>query len=246
MFKQYKDFNYTNEDFLDIIEEMGLLQQLQILQISKPNKSIDMFFRTEEAADMFVEQHITIRGKPIPFTRKAKRILHVAVKGVHPEVSDDMLLYELEPFIEHCSSIKPNEIHHRGMTFRDGTRQVFVTHLARHIPRSIKIGHRWYLVFYRGQPDLLERPAQQAPAITPPAEKLPDPMDIGEPGPGTTAADELSEATSEESGTSLQIIIDEPMPEASHTSKRVREQEENEQLEKKFLKKKKEKNIHSR
>ena len=170
----------------------------------------------------------------------------MTVEGVHPEVSDDMLLCELEPFVEHCSSIKQNEIHHRGTTFRDGTRQVFVTHLARHIPRSIKIGHRWYLVFYRGQPDLLERPAQQTPAITPPAETLPDPMDVGEPGPGTTAADELSEATSQESGTSLQIIIDEPMPEASHTSKRVREQEENEQLEKKISEKKKEKNIHSR
>ena len=195
----------------------------------------------EEAADMFVKKHIMIMGKAIPFIRKAKRILRMTVEGVHPEVSDDMLLYELEPFVEHCSSIKHNEIHHRGTTFRDGTRQVFVTHLARHIPRSIKIGHRWYLVFYRGQPDLLERPAQQAPAITPPAEKLPDPMDIGEPGPGTTAADELSEATSEESGTSLQIIIDEPMPEASHTSKRVREQEENEQLEKKISEKKKRK-----
>ena len=71
-YKQYKDFDYTNEDFLTIIEEMGLLQQLQILQISKPNKSIDVFFRTEDAADMFVKQHVTIRGKPIPFIRKAK------------------------------------------------------------------------------------------------------------------------------------------------------------------------------
>ena len=232
MFKQYKDFDYTNEDFLDIIEEMGLLQQLQILQISKPNKSIDVFFRTEEAADMFVKQHITIRGKPIPFIRKAKRILHVAVKDVHPEVSDDMLLYELEPFIEHCSSIKPNEIHHRRTTFRDGTRQVFVTHLARHIPRSIKTGHRWCLVFYSGQPDLLEKPTQQTPVImvTPPAEALPDPMDVGEPGPDTSAVDELSEAISEESGMSLQIVVDEPMPEASHTSKRIREPEESEQL----------------
>ena len=152
--KQYKDFDYTNEDFLTIIEELGILQQLQVLQISKPNKSIDVFFRTEDAGDIFVKQHISIRGKPIPFVRKAKRILRVTVKGVHPEVSDDMLLFELEPFIEHCSSIKHDEVHHRGMTFRDGTRQVFVTHLARHIPRSIKIGHRWCLVFYRGQPEL--------------------------------------------------------------------------------------------
>ena len=125
---------------------MGLLQQLQI---SKPNKSIDVFFRTEDAADFFVKKHIEIRGKPIPFIRKAKRILRITVKGVNPEISDDMLLYELEPFNEHCSSVKHNEIHHRGTTFRDGTRQTFVTHLARHIPRSIKIGNRWCLVLQR-------------------------------------------------------------------------------------------------
>ena len=141
-----------------------------------------------------------------------------------------MLLYELEPCIEHCSSIKHNEIDRGGTTFRDGTRQVFVTHLARHIPRSIKIGSGWCLVFYRDQPDLLGRLAQQTPiiTITPPAEELPDPMDIGKPGPGTSAADELSEATSADSGTSLQIVVDEPMPEASHMSKRVREPEESE------------------
>ena len=141
-FKQYKDFDFTNEDFLNIIEDMGLLQQLQMLQISKPNNSVDMLFRREDATDFFVKKHIEIRGKPIPLIRKAKRILRVTVKGVHLEVADDMLLYEQEPFIEHCSSIKHNEIHHRGRTFRDGTRQVFVTHLARHIPRSIKIGNR--------------------------------------------------------------------------------------------------------
>ena len=87
---------------------MGLLQQLQILQISKPNKSIDVFFGTEDAADMFFKKHIVIRGKLIPFIKKAKRMLQVTVKGVHPEISDDMLLYDLEPFIEHCPSIKHN------------------------------------------------------------------------------------------------------------------------------------------
>ena len=50
---------------------MGLLQQLQI---SKPNKSIDVFFRTEDAADFFVKKHIEIRGKPIPFTQKSVMI----------------------------------------------------------------------------------------------------------------------------------------------------------------------------
>ena len=68
-------------------------------------------------------------------------------------------------------------------------------------------------------------------------------MDVGEPGPGTSAVDELSEATSEESGTSLQIVVDEPMPEASHTPKRVREPEESEQPDKKNSEKKRKKHI---
>ena len=38
-------------------------------------------------------------------------------------------------------------------------------------------------------------------------------MDVGEPGPATSVVDELSEATLEESGTSLQIVVDELMPE---------------------------------
>ena len=90
-------------------------------------------------------------------------------------------------------------------------------------------------LFYRGQPDQRGRPAQQTPVITitPPAEELSDPMDVGEPGPGTSAFEELSEETSGDSGTSLQIVLDEPMPEASHTSKRVREPEEFEQSDKK-------------
>ena len=90
-------------------------------------------------------------------------------------------------------------------------------------------------MFYRGQPDQRRRPAQQTPVITitPPAEEFSDPMDVGEPGPGTSAFEELSEETSGDSGTSLQIVLDEPVPEASHTSKRVREPEEIEQSDKK-------------
>ena len=66
-------------------------------------------------------------------------------------------------------------------------------------------------------------------------------MDVGEPDPGTSAVDELSEVTSEDYGTSLQIVVDEPMPEASHTSKRVREPEESELPDKKSSEKKKKK-----
>ena len=36
----------------------------------------------------FVSQHIEVRGKPLPFIRKAKHILKVVVKGVHPEMTN--------------------------------------------------------------------------------------------------------------------------------------------------------------
>ena len=64
-------------------------------------------------------------------------------------------------------------------------------------------------------------------------------MDLGEPGLGTSAVDELSEGTSEDSGRPIQIVVDKPMPQASHTSKRVRKPEENELMKKKSSEKKK-------
>ena len=68
-------------------------------------------------------------------------------------------------------------------------------------------------------------------------------MDVGEPGLGTSAVDELSEGTYEDSGRSLQIVVDKPMPQASHTSKRVKKPEENELMEKKKVLRKKRKYI---
>ena len=98
-------------------------------------------------------------------------------------------------------------------------------------------------MFYRGQPELPGRSAKQPPVaqITPAREAPSDPMDVGEPGQGASAIDKLSEATSQESGTSLQIVVDETMPEASHISKRVRESEENDLQEKENSEKEKKK-----
>ena len=136
--KQYREFDFTNEDVLKVLDEADLLQHLQLLQISKTDKSIDIRFRTEDAADFFVRKHIEIREKPVPFIRKAKRILMVVIKGVHPEMTNAELLMELMPYIEHASSIRNSDRHYNGVTFYDGTKHVFVTHLTRHIPRSMK------------------------------------------------------------------------------------------------------------
>ena len=69
--KDHEEFDFTHEHFLEILEEANLLKYLQVLQISKPNKSVDVYFHTEDATNFFINKHIEIRGKPIPFTHKA-------------------------------------------------------------------------------------------------------------------------------------------------------------------------------
>ena len=193
--KDYKDFDYTHEDVLEILEEANLLKYLQVLQISKPNKSIDIYFRTEDAANFFVQKHVEIRGKPIPFIRKAKRVLKVTIKGVHPDMGNDTLRSELFGYIDHVSSIKHTEVHYKGVTFYDGTRQVYVTHLTEHIPRSIKIGNRWCLVFYKDQPASPRRSVRVPTiVITPPPsppERDPHPNGVRGAGAGRRRRDHV-------------------------------------------------------
>ena len=161
--KDYKDFDFTYEEVLEVLEEAQLLQYLEILQISKPNKSIDLYFTTEDAAQFFVNKHIEIRRKPIPFIRKAKRILKVTINGIHPDLTDDELRSELYEYIAEVSSIKHPGRNYKGMVFKDGSRQLYVTSLSQHTPRSLKIGNTWCLVFYRDQPVPLENhPNHQA------------------------------------------------------------------------------------
>ena len=226
--KTYKGFDFTHEEILQTLEEVNLLQYLQLLQISKPNKSIDIRFRTEDAAEFFIQKHIEIRGKPIPFIRKAKRVLRVTIRGIHPDVTDDEVRADLIDYAEHVTSIRHTDRHYKGVVFYDGSRQVFVTHLTQHIPRSIKIGNRWCLVFYGGQPAPSRRPPRVPTiVITPPSEETHTSMESEEPG-RDTSADNMSEVDSEKSETPQQTWVDEPMPEASQTSKRVREPEEGE------------------
>ena len=73
--------------------------------------SIDIQFRTEDAADFSVNKHIEAHGKPVPFIRKAKRVLKVVIKGVHPEITNDELMMELMPYVEHASSMRNSDCH---------------------------------------------------------------------------------------------------------------------------------------
>ena len=124
------------------------------------------------------------------------------------------------------------------MTFYDGTRQIFVTHLARHIPRSLKIGNRWCLVFYKDQPAPPRRPPRVPTIVeTPVSEELPPQMELETLEQGASVGE--SDANSEHSEDSWKIVTDEPMPEVSLTSKRVREPEETGKNDEKIEKKKK-------
>ena len=145
--KDYKEFDFTRKDISQILEEAKLLQYLEILKISKPNKSIDVYFSTEDAAQFFIDKHIETRGKPMPFIRKANRILRVTISGIHPDLTDDELRSDLYEYIANVSSIRHTGRNYKEMVFKDGSRQLYVTNLTQHIPRSLKIGNRWCLVF---------------------------------------------------------------------------------------------------
>ena len=104
-------------------------------------------FRMKDAADFFIFKHVEIKGMPILLIRKAKRILKITNKEVHPEIVNGKFIVELFSCIQHASSIRKQDRHYNRMTFYDSTKQVFITNVTRHIPRSLKIGNRWCLVF---------------------------------------------------------------------------------------------------
>lgn len=104
--KEYKGFDYTHENLLQILEEANLLQYLELLQISKPKKSIDAYFSTADAAQFSIDKHVEIWGKPILFIWKANRILRVTINGIHPDLTDDELRAELYQYVENISTIR--------------------------------------------------------------------------------------------------------------------------------------------
>ena len=82
-----------HEDILRAIEEANLLEDLELLQVSRSNKSIEVRFNTETAAQHFVDGEIHINGSSYAFRRNAQRRLRVSIHGVHPNVPDAALEY---------------------------------------------------------------------------------------------------------------------------------------------------------
>lgn len=113
-----------------------------------------------------------------------------------------------------------------------------MTYLIRHISRSLKKGDRWCLVFHRDQ--LV--PARSLPRVstiveTPSSEEALPQMKWEEPGP-RTSTDNISEASSKDSGALLWIVVDKPMSEASFLAKKVREPEKRMQMKLRIKRKK--------
>ena len=68
--KQQK-FDVKNEDILQTIEEAKLLEHLELLQISRPNKSIEVRFDSEKTAQPFVDCEISMNGDSFAFRSNA-------------------------------------------------------------------------------------------------------------------------------------------------------------------------------
>ena len=91
-------FDVTNEDVLNVIEEDNLLEHLELLQVSRSNKSIEVRFDSDRAAQHFVDCDISLKGNSFAFRSIAQRRLRVSIHGVHPNVSDASLEYELSHY----------------------------------------------------------------------------------------------------------------------------------------------------
>ena len=80
------------------IEEAKLLEHLELLQISRPNKSIEVRFDSEKTAQQFVDCEICMNGDSFAFRSNAQRRFRVSIHGVHPTIPDAALEYQLSPY----------------------------------------------------------------------------------------------------------------------------------------------------
>ena len=62
-YEKSKKFDVKNEDVLQAIEEQDLLEHLELLQVCRSNKSIEVRFDSEQAAQHFVDRDL-LRKSP--------------------------------------------------------------------------------------------------------------------------------------------------------------------------------------
>ena len=156
-----KKFDVKNEDVLHCLEQLNLLEHLELLQVSRSNKSVEIRFDSEKAAQEFLCYDITIRGSTVIFRCNAFRRLRVSIHGVHPNVSDDALEYEMQNHFGGVIDIRKDTSSYKNKRYETGSRSFIITELYEHIPRSHRIFNRWCLVYYTGQPYSARKPKNQ-------------------------------------------------------------------------------------
>ena len=76
----------------------------------------------------------------------------MSIHGVHPNISDASLEYNLLHYFGEILDIKRDTKQYKNQVSETGTRTFFITELYIHIPRLCRIFNRWCLVYYTGQP----------------------------------------------------------------------------------------------
>ena len=156
-----KKFDIKNEDVLQALEQIQLLENLELLQVSRSNKSVEIRFDSEKAAQDFLTYDITIRGSKVVFRCNAFRRLRVSIHGVHPNVSDAALEYEMQNHFGGVIEVRKDTSSYKEKKYETGSRTFLITELYDHIPRSHRIFNRWCLVYYTGQPYTARKPKTQ-------------------------------------------------------------------------------------
>ena len=120
--------------------------------MSRSNKSIQVTFDSEKAAQHFADCKISLNGNNFAFRGNPQRLLKVSIHDVHPNISDASLEYELSHYFGAILDIKRHTKQYKNKVHETGTRTFFITELYKHIPRSCRIFNRWCLLSYAGHP----------------------------------------------------------------------------------------------
>ena len=127
----------------------------------RSNKSVEIRFDMEHAAQEFMAYDITIRGSKVVLMCNAFRRLRVSIHGVNPNISDETLEHEMQ---NHCGGVievRKDTSSYKNKSYETGSRSFIITELYEHIPRSHRIFNRWCLVDYTGQPYSARKPKKQ-------------------------------------------------------------------------------------
>ena len=138
-------FDVKNEDVLQAIEEHGVLENLELLEVSRTNKSIEIKFDSEQTAQHFVDCEVKISGSSFPFRRNGQRRLRVSIHGVHPNVPDAALEYDLLQYFGGVLEIKRDTKEYKTKVYQTGTRTFLISELVPGSSSAASYVQRWAL-----------------------------------------------------------------------------------------------------